>query len=95
MIVGFISLAPASNIGASWAIGTMLLVFTFVYDLTVGPVCYSLVAELSSTRLKTKSIVLARIGYNLSNTVINVLTNFQLNPTACKLPQFHPSLELH
>lgn len=82
MIVGFTSLAGSTNMGASWAIGAMLLVFTFVYDLSVGPVCYSLVAELSSTRLKTKTIVLARIGYNLSNTVINVLTNHQLNPTA-------------
>ncbi|KFY23853.1 hypothetical protein V493_05587 [Pseudogymnoascus sp. VKM F-4281 (FW-2241)] len=82
MIVGFISLAPSSNTSAAWAIGVMLLVFTFVYDFTVGPVCYSLVSEISSTRLKTKTIVLARIGYNISNTVINVLTNYQLNPTA-------------
>jgi len=80
MIIGFCSLSKTT--GATWAIGAMLLVFTFVYDFTIGPVCYSLVSELSSTRLKTKTIVLARIGYNLSNTVINVLTNHQLNQTA-------------
>jgi SP family general alpha glucoside:H+ symporter-like MFS transporter len=80
MIVGFVSLSKTT--GATWAIGAMLLVFTFIYDFTVGPVCYSLVSELSSTRLKTKTIVLARIGYNISNTVINVLTNYQLNKTA-------------
>jgi len=82
MITGFISLAPADNAPSKWAIGAMLIVFTFVYDFTVGPVCYSLVSELSSTRLKTKTIVLARIGYNISNTVINVLSNYQLNNTA-------------
>lgn len=80
MIVGFASLAKTT--ASTWAIGAMLLVFTFIYDFTVGPVCYSLVSELSSTRLKTKSIVLARIGYNISNTVVNVLTNYQLNSTA-------------
>lgn len=37
MIVGFISLGPASSSGVSWAIGAFLLVFTFIYDSTVGP----------------------------------------------------------
>lgn len=44
----------AENQGAAWAVGSMLLLFTFVYDFTVGPVCYCLVAELSSTRLRAK-----------------------------------------
>ena len=39
--------------------------FTFLYDLTVGPVCYCLVAEVSSIRLRQKTIVLARNFYNI------------------------------
>lgn len=65
-----------------WAIGSMLLIFTFTYDLTIGPVCYSLVAEMSSTRLKAKSIVLARNFYNIIGIVASVITNYQLTPTA-------------
>ncbi|KAK9327613.1 hypothetical protein V1520DRAFT_393751 [Lipomyces starkeyi] len=42
--------------GGSWGIGSMLLLFTLVYDCTVGPVCYSLVAEIPATRLRSKSI---------------------------------------
>jgi len=61
LVIGFVGIEPESNKGASWAIGSMLLIYTFVYDLTVGPVCYSLVAEISSTRLKAKSIVLAQL----------------------------------
>jgi SP family general alpha glucoside:H+ symporter-like MFS transporter len=34
MVIGFLALAPASNSGASWAIGSMMLVYTFVYDLS-------------------------------------------------------------
>lgn len=67
---------------ADWAIGSMLLIFTFVYDFTVGPVCYSLVAELSSTRLKAKTIVLSRNLYNIGGIIVNVITNYQLTPTA-------------
>lgn len=52
--------------GSVWTIGAMLIVFTFVYDFTVSPVTYSLVSELSSTRLKAKTIVLARAASNAS-----------------------------
>jgi SP family general alpha glucoside:H+ symporter-like MFS transporter len=82
MIIGFTSLASHTNPAANWAIGSMLLVFAVVYDSTVGPVCYSLVSELSSTRLRGKSIVLARNLYNIAGIVANVLTNYQLTSTA-------------
>lgn len=80
MIIGFTAIAPASNNASRWAIGSMLLIFTFVYDLTVGPVCYALVAEVSSTRLKAKTIVLARNLYNVGGIVVNILTTYQLTP---------------
>lgn len=65
----------------NWAIAALLLVFTFVYDATIGPICYSLVSEMPSTRLRGKTIVLARNSYNLSGIVTNVVTPLMLNPT--------------
>jgi SP family general alpha glucoside:H+ symporter-like MFS transporter len=87
LIIGFCGLASENNTSAQWAIGSMLLIFTFVYDSTVGPVCYSLVAELASTRLRQKTVVLARNWYNIGSIINNVLTPRMLNPTAwnCKL----------
>lgn len=82
LIIGFIGLAPKSNTGASWGIGTLLLVLTFVYDITIGPVCYSLTPELSSTRLRNKSVVLARVAYNIAGILANVLQPYMLNPTS-------------
>lgn len=79
-IIGMIGIVHSK--AASWAVGSMLLVFAFTYDLTVGPVCYSLVAEMSSTRLRAKTIVLARNLYNIAGIVTNVLINYQLTPTA-------------
>jgi MFS transporter, SP family, general alpha glucoside:H+ symporter len=70
------------NKGASWAVGSMLLVYTLVYDITVGPVCYAIVAETSSTRLRQKSIVLARMLYNICGIINNVYTPLMLNPGA-------------
>jgi SP family general alpha glucoside:H+ symporter-like MFS transporter len=81
-VIGFIGTAPKTNPGAQWAIGALLLVLTFVYDITIGPVCYSLTPELSSTRLRNKSVVLARVAYNLAGIAANVLQPHMLNPTA-------------
>lgn len=85
MIVGFVALAPkdslGTNIPASWATGSLLLVYTFVYDATVGPVCYSLVSEMPSTRLRNKTVVLARNLYNIFSIVNGVIIPFMLNPT--------------
>ncbi|KAI7482391.1 sugar porter family MFS transporter [Hortaea werneckii] len=77
-LIAFISLSDSG--GAQWAIAAMMLVYTFVYDATVGPVCYSLVAELASTRVRNKTVVLARNLYNITGIVANVLTPHMLNP---------------
>ncbi|CAD0096701.1 unnamed protein product, partial [Aureobasidium vineae] len=79
LIVGFLGIAPKSAEGPSWAIGAMILIYTFVYDMTVA---YSLVAEISSTRLRNKTVVLARNLYNITGVVANVLTPHMLNPDA-------------
>ena len=71
--------------GSPWAIGALLLVFTAVYDGTVGPACYSIVAEIGSTRLRSKTVVLARGFYNLAGILINVIQPRMLNPDAWDL----------
>ena len=65
-----------------WAIGALLIIFTFVYDISIGPVCYSLVGEIGSTRLRSKTVVLARNLYNLGGVVVSILNPYMLNPTA-------------
>jgi SP family general alpha glucoside:H+ symporter-like MFS transporter len=80
-IIGFVGFAPKSNPSASWAIGAMLLLWTLVYDVTIGPVCYSLVAELPSTRLRIKTVVLARFVYNIGGIFNYSVTPYMLNPT--------------
>jgi SP family general alpha glucoside:H+ symporter-like MFS transporter len=80
LLIGLISISNSK--AASWCLGSFLLLYTFTYDITIGPVCYSLVAELPSTRLRTKSIVLARNAYNIIGIVNGVIMPYMLNPTA-------------
>jgi SP family general alpha glucoside:H+ symporter-like MFS transporter len=82
LIIGFLGIAPKGNTSVQWAIGAMLIIFTFVYDASVGPVCYCLVAEIPSSRLRQKTVVLARNWYNIGSIIGNIMTPRMLNPSA-------------
>lgn len=79
--VGFISVAP-ETIATSRATGSMLMIYAFFYDISVGPVCYSLVAEIPTTRLRIKTVVLARNVYNIVAIINNVIIPHMLNVDA-------------
>ncbi|KAK4548760.1 hypothetical protein LTR36_008533 [Oleoguttula mirabilis] len=79
-IIGCVSLTHSK--AASFATGSLLLLFTLCYDIAVGTVAYSLVTEIPSSRLRTKTIVLARSLYNVQGTINGVITPYMLNPTA-------------
>jgi SP family general alpha glucoside:H+ symporter-like MFS transporter len=76
--LGFTSLSKSK--GASYGSGTLLLLFTLCYDIGVGTVAYSIVAEIPSSRLRTKTIVLARSLYNCQGIINGVITPYMLNP---------------
>jgi SP family general alpha glucoside:H+ symporter-like MFS transporter len=65
LVVGGLGVISRENASAAWALGAVLLVYTMFYNFTVGPVCYTIVSENSSTRLKIKTVVLARNLYNI------------------------------
>ena len=46
-------------------LGSLIILLTAIYDFTIGPACCALVAEIPSTRLHVKTIVLARVAYNI------------------------------
>ncbi|KAJ5974173.1 hypothetical protein N7481_011383 [Penicillium waksmanii] len=83
LIMGFLGLVPDSHRDqASLATGSLMLCWALFYQLTVGTVCYSIVAEMSTRRLQIKTVVLGRCLYNIVAVVCGVLTPYMLNPTA-------------
>jgi SP family general alpha glucoside:H+ symporter-like MFS transporter len=81
-ICGTVAILPISTVTMGWAEGSLLLVYTLVYGCTIGPVTYALVSELSSTRTKSKTINIARMGYNAFGVFNCIITPYQLNETA-------------
>lgn len=76
-ILGFVH--QTSAIG--WAVGGLLLLWAVIYDITVGPVTYCIVPEISSSKVRTKTVVIARNLYNVAGIFNAVITPYQLNST--------------
>ena len=82
-IMGFLGLVPAAHKKESaLATGSIMIIWALFYQLSVGTVCYSLVAELSTRRLQIKTVVLGRNLYNIVGIICSVLTPYMLNPGA-------------
>ncbi|OBT83370.1 hypothetical protein VE02_08366 [Pseudogymnoascus sp. 03VT05] len=84
MVVGFLGI-PTPQPWIGWTSGALMMIFVATYGVTVGPVCYCLVAEIPSTRLRIKTVVLARNAYLIVSIVANFLNPPILNPTAWNL----------
>ncbi|RAL08039.1 sugar transporter [Aspergillus homomorphus CBS 101889] len=82
LVVGFVSVGAANSVSGNYAQATMMLIWLLVYYLTVGPICYAIISETSSTRLRSKSVCLSRITYYIAQIVCNVVNPYMLNPTA-------------
>ncbi|KAH8883293.1 general substrate transporter [Thozetella sp. PMI_491] len=77
-IIGFLAL-PTDNNAAIWALATLLDVYTFFWQMTVGPICWVLISEVSSTRLKAKTIAIATAVQSAANIVYTVAMPYMLN----------------
>lgn len=81
-IVGFISVGASHSPGGNYAQASMMIIWLCVYYMTVGPICYAIVGEVSSTRLRGKSVCLARIAYYIAKIISDVINPYMLNPTS-------------
>ncbi|KAL2810601.1 hypothetical protein BJX63DRAFT_422950 [Aspergillus granulosus] len=78
---GCVSLMPETA-AQSWTVGSLIIVLTAVYQATLGPVGYMLVAEILSTRLRVKTVVVGRVAYNITSIITNTLAARMLSPSA-------------
>lgn len=81
-IVGIVSAAAKNSVAGNYTQAVMMLLWLLVYYLTVGPICYAIISETSSTRLRNKSVCLSRIAYYIAQIITNVVNPYMLNPTA-------------
>ncbi|CAN6674928.1 maltose permease Mal61p [Trichomonascus vanleenenianus] len=73
-IIGFLGIPKLEThpmIG--YGIGSILLIEYFVFFITIGPIIYTIVTEIPSNYLRTKSVVVARAVYNIGSLIYGQL----------------------
>ncbi|TQW00409.1 hypothetical protein V2A60_001494 [Cordyceps javanica] len=58
--IGVLGFFLESTKAVAWVSAVVLVLFAVVYNFTIGPVCYTIVAETPSTRMKTATNSIAR-----------------------------------
>lgn len=82
LVVGFISVGNSHSVAGNYGQASLMIAWLFIYYTTVGPICYAIISEVSSTRLRSKSVCVSRIVYYIAQIVCNVINPYMLNPTA-------------
>nr|OQO16196.1 hypothetical protein B0A51_13318 [Rachicladosporium sp. CCFEE 5018] len=82
LIIGILDCLPSyeSNHGIAWAQASLMLVWNFVYDLSIGPVCFVLLCECSATRVRSKTIALATAVQAVVAIAMTVAIPYMFNP---------------
>ena len=75
--IGFLTL-PSQRDSLVWAQSGLCIVWLFSFSLSVGPVGWTVPAEVSSTRLRSKTIVLARNTYYITNIGANIIQPYMV-----------------
>lgn len=71
-------------VGAPGAVGGLMVLMNFAYNISIGPLCYAIIAEIGSARLRPLTVVLARISYNITGIIVNVITPRMIQPTTAE-----------
>jgi MFS transporter, SP family, general alpha glucoside:H+ symporter len=79
-ILGCISFSKTQ--GALWTQAAMIFVAQFIFEFNICPLCWMLISEISSTRLRAKTISLSRDVYQVWAILNAVVYPFIMNPTA-------------
>lgn len=84
LLVGILGIAPRTNALVNAEAG-LLIVWFFVYFLTVGPVAYVIFSETSATRLRSHTVAIALMAYSTLGIVYNISSPYLINTTEADL----------
>ncbi|KAH8596679.1 hypothetical protein B0O99DRAFT_685675 [Bisporella sp. PMI_857] len=83
-VIGGIGFATPSY-ATGLASAALMIFFVFLFDMTVGSICYTLITEIPASRLKIHTMAIARISFLVFSVIAQVLNPQILNPGAWNL----------
>lgn len=80
LTIGILDCVPGRPTSVMWAESSLMLIWNFAYDLSVGPVCFVLISEASATRLRSKTIALATASQGVLGIIMAIAIPYMINP---------------
>lgn len=82
LIVGCLDLAPnyTTNHSFAWGQISLLIIGTAIYNLSIGPICYSILTEVPSIKLRSKTVGVAIAVDALCGIVTGIVLPYLINP---------------
>lgn len=61
LLIGILDCVPGyeHRPGVIWAQSSLMLLWNFCYDFSIGPVCFVILCEVSATKVRSKTIAVA------------------------------------
>ena len=84
-IIGILDIVPTSNLGPVYGQVICIIAFAFVYLLSIGPMSWTLFAEISSSRLRSRTVGLGIVVQNSFGVLMNIVIPLLINPDAANL----------
>ncbi|KAJ6789112.1 hypothetical protein PWT90_08946 [Aphanocladium album] len=85
LVIGILDCIPGRPAGAIWAESALMLVWNFFYDISIGPICFVLLAECSATRVRSKTIATATAAQGCLGIVMTIAIPYMINPAQANL----------
>ncbi|KAK9238970.1 putative MFS transporter [Lipomyces kononenkoae] len=79
-IIGFLDFGRGVS-SVIWTQASLLDVWTFIYQMTIGPLAFVIISEISSTRLRSRTIAITTAVQGVGNIIFGVVTPYMLNPS--------------
>jgi SP family general alpha glucoside:H+ symporter-like MFS transporter len=77
-IIGFLDIGR-NNTSVVWAQASLMDIWTFIYQTTVGPICFVIISEISATRLRSRTIAISTAVQAGANIVFTVVLPYMIN----------------
>ncbi len=85
LMIGILDCIPGRPRGAIWAESALMLVWNFFYDISIGPICFVLLAECSATRVRSKTIAVATAAQGCLGIIMTVAIPYMINPAEANM----------
>lgn len=85
LIIGILDCIPGRPSGAIWTEASLMLIWNFFYDVSIGPICFVLLGECSATRVRSKTIAAATAAQGTLGIAMTVAIPYMINPAQANM----------